>query len=78
MGLEGASGQRPETGKRRVSRGSEFIKTATVQPDPPPPPAVPAPPADEPPTPPLHEVAQVEAGFTQGAAVRPGKGNRRH
>ena len=85
MGLEGASGQRAENGKRRVSRGTEFAKTATAQPDPPPPqdPPVPAPgandarPPDEAPTPPLHDVAQGEAGPAEGAAARGGKGGRR-
>ena len=65
----------------RVSRGTEFSKTATAQPDPPPPQAAPAPaaggndarPADEAPTPPLHEVAQGEAGPAEGAAARPAK-----
>ena len=85
MGFEGASGQHPETGKRRVSRGTEFAKTATAQPDPPPPQAAPAPaagrndvrPADEAPTPPIPEVAQGDARPAEGAAARPGKETKR-
>ena len=79
MGLEGASGERSENGKRRVSRGTEFARPGTARPDPPPPPADPAstdpaPAADETPTPPLYEGAQGEAGPAEGAAARPSKG----
>ena len=85
MGLEGASGERSENGKRRVSRGTEFAKTATAQPEPPPPQDAPAPaagnndarPPDEAQTPPVHDVAQGEAGPAEGAAARGGKGGRR-
>ena len=77
MGLEGASGQRAETGKRRVSRGTEFGKNCTAQPDPPAPQADPAPVDHEAPIPPLHEGAQGEAGPAEGAEARPSKGGAR-
>ena len=77
--------RRPEAGKRRVSRGTEFAKTATAQPDPPQPKAAPAPaaggnnarPADEAPTPPLPEIAQGDARPAEGAAARQGKETKR-
>ena len=82
MGLEGASGERSENGKRRVSSGTEFAKPGTARPDPPPPPAEPAsanpaPAADETPTPPLYEGAQGEAGPAEGAAARTAKEGKR-
>ncbi len=89
-GLEGASGQRAENAKRRVSRGAEFAKTATAQPDPPALQDALAPAAgddnararlpEEAPTPPLHDVAQDEAGPAapaEGAAAHGVKGGRR-
>ena len=85
MGLEGASGQRAETVKRRVSRGTEFANTATAQPHPPPQQAAPAPAAggddarlaDEASTAPLHGGAQGEAGPAEGAAARTAKEAKR-
>ena len=77
--------RRLETGKRRVSRGTEFANTATAQPHPPPQQAAPAPaaggddarPADEASTAPLHGGAQGEAGPAEGAAARTAKEGKR-
>ena len=81
MGLEGASGQRSDqSGKRRISRGTEFAKTKQAIEPPPAEPAVAAPGsedngarANDAPTPPPAPVegSQAEAGPGEGAAVRP-------